>query len=434
MPDSERPFHDEMSQIEDIVSSIVPSVPPPATLSPPDSSPVSQSADMSHGGDASQGNESSDGPAPVPSVETSATSYNDANFDAAEAHFLASLKMKLQAAVTKDQVNNMIEEYSLRLLTGMNEAANEMLKDNRLAVEKSNFAAQMAVKASNGVRNLQTATEKMETDLNDLDDQVGDVRARVRGLESRVWAMDSAPPSPASPEHADGDGVCSASVANIDDLMLASLSSTVKRIEADRLRADDEYWSRCLHVTGFNLNPSVPYQKIYSSVLRKLKKIRVNVGDWAKSFFVVGNGGLRMEFNSRVEAHEALRQFRRELRIAGNQSVHVEYCVPPRFMKDKMKLTLIGMRMKRVGLINNFKVRTRVERGVSTLKLLPFRRRHEGEEHWPRASAVHPETNPWRRGLARPAFVPERSYGLSDIMDLDDLINDNIYGADSQQM
>ena len=87
-----------------------------------------------------------------------------------------------------------------------------------------------------------------------------------------------------------------------------------------------------------------------------------------------------MEFNSRVEAHEALRQFRRELRIAGNRSVHVEYCVPPRFMKDKMKLTLIGMRMKRVGLINNFEVRTRVERGVSTLKLLPFRRRHEGEE------------------------------------------------------
>ena len=70
-----------------------------------------------------------------------------------------------------------------------------------------------------------------------------------------------------------------------------------------------------------------------------------------------------------------MREWRRKLRGLNNRSLSMSFCVPPRYIDDKSKLTKMGMKMKRAGLLSNFEIRAVSAREQGTfLRLETIRR------------------------------------------------------------
>ena len=78
--------------------------------------------------------------------------------------------------------------------------------------------------------------------------------------------------------------------------------------------------------------------------------------------------------HSKAWAIEMLREWRRVLKTIGNHSYSLEYCVPPRFMVDKKRLTLLGMKLKHASLLRNFEIRATRLRDGMCLRLEAVRR------------------------------------------------------------
>ena len=135
---------------------------------------------------------------------------------------------------------------------------------------------------------LVTRINRMEERLNDSIGEVimdvGDMRAAVRGHTSEIEEIRDEMSSDAE-DLGQRLAVLEASEQQKADVTrgqfealetgVAAAEAVTAKLEKERLHRDDEYWSRCLYLRGFNADPAIPhtgrYDHVHSKLVRPVK-------------------------------------------------------------------------------------------------------------------------------------------------------------------
>ena len=280
------------------------------------------------------------------------------------------VRRRLGDTMDRDAVNSLLNDLSVDFVIRMTRLEERLTvyedyvdDDMRSAVRghtsEIKEMSSVVEETEQRVAAIEASEQQRRTEDADLNSRVADLESRVNEAErAREQLQQSLQDQQSGPEN------------------IEAIKSVIARLEKDRERRDDEYWQRCLYIRGFNGDPSKSSSEIYEYVRSKFIRSHLSfIAEECRGFYNCRRGGLRVEFQSRAEAGEMLREWRRKLKGLNNRSLSMSSCVPPRYMDDKSKLTKMGMKMKRAGLLSNFEIRAVSAREHGTfLRLETIRR------------------------------------------------------------
>ena len=264
-------------------------------------------------------------------------------------------KMQGDFMKQKDEVNKMINDMSLELVNKVNSLGGKLISE----IELSKQAA---------ATGLEEIDKKCREDLQ----EEKDVRERQHRflMEDLQVQRDN-----------DWDSHCEIidlqkRVDLVVDKMNAEMAEQSRQLESlkkDKESRDDRYWSRCIAVERFGAPTGLPHDKAYQYVRNKMRKNGMEeIFCCSAGFYICRSGNLRLEFRSKHEAEGALADMRRLIRFIPHSARNLAFslCVPPRFMKRKQKLLVMGMKLKKAKLLENFEIRfQKSSKGVKILML-----------------------------------------------------------------
>ena len=290
------------------------------------------------------------------------------------------VRRRLGDTMDRDAVNGLLNDLSVDFVTRMNRLEQRLTEsegyfDNSIGEVSMEVGDMLAVvrghtseieemssdveETKQRMAELEASEQHRRTEDGDLRDRVAELEARANEAEvAREQLRQSMQAQQSSPENYE------------------AIRNAIERLEKERERREDEYWQRCLYLRGFNGDPTKSSSEIYEYVRSKLIRSHLSfIADECRGFYICRRGGLRVELRSRAEAGEMLREWRRRLKRVNNRTLSMSFCVPPRYMDDKSKLTKIGMKMKRAGMLSNFEIRAVSARENGTfLRLETIRR------------------------------------------------------------
>ena len=286
------------------------------------------------------------------------------------------VRRRLGDTMDRDAVNGLLNDLSVDLVTRINRMEERFLESEAYLHEKAEDVNELIA----AVRGHTSEIEEMTTDIDEVKQQMAVLEASEQerrtndgGLNDRVAELEA--------RANEAELTCeqlrqSMQTQQSGTENYEAIKAAIARLEKERERREDEYWQRCLYIRGFNGDTTKSRSEIYEYVRSKLIRCHLSfIADECYGFYICQKGGLRVELRSRAEAGEMLREWRRMFKRRNNRSLSMSFCVPPRHMDDKSKLTKIGMKMKRAGLLSNFEIRAVSAREQGTfLRLETIRR------------------------------------------------------------
>lgn len=201
------------------------------------------------------------------------------------------------------KIEKIVKDFMTEIRSEMNERLEEA---ERMVSDSMEEVAKLKTEISE-LRKCQTRRQQNEGSDDDDDDD-----GRAHGVDQQQ---------------------CSA--GGISPEILLTLANKHQRVE-------DNYWRSSLMLTiGSGENAD------YKKWLHKLRTIGLQfMLEGVRSHYVTGRGNLRLSFASEYEMRKTLIQARKYCKDNQIRNIHIEFMVPPRFIRDKKRLMKIGRENK----------------------------------------------------------------------------------------